>query len=176
MDRIMPILLLTLGLTLVVVRRARPQPVRPRRLLINGLIVAVLLGLAALGASSRLFSDKLALLLAPAALVVGAGIGALLVRTMRFWTSPRSGELWMRGGMAFAVILIAALVLRIGVRVAAASDTGQLGGAHGVLVDISSDLLLLWLGMWLTRGALVYQRWRRHQASPAAPLKQPATG
>ena len=73
---------------------------------------------------------------------------------------------WMAGGAVFAVILVVSIVLRIGLRLAAV-DVNHSGTVttNGFLVDASTDLLFLSMGMWLTRAAMVYQRWRQHQNS-----------
>jgi membrane protein CcdC involved in cytochrome C biogenesis len=106
-----------------------------------------------------------ALLLAPVAAAVGCAVGFLLVRSTRFWTE-KDGQLWMAGGAVFAVILVVSIVLRIGLRLAAV-DVNHSGTVttNGFLVDASTDLLFLSMGMWLTRAAMVYQRWRAHQNS-----------
>jgi membrane protein CcdC involved in cytochrome C biogenesis len=100
----------------------------------------------------------------------GAALGFILVRTMRFWSDQATGELWMKGGALFALILVATIVLRFGVR---AVLTGSLFGSasvggpqqHGFLYDLSADLLFLTLGLWVARAYLVYQRHRAHVAA-----------
>src|SRR5690348_5616183 len=89
-----------------VLRRMRPQPVRPNRLLVTAAIITVVLLASLVGTGAGLIADPLALVLIPVFLAVGAGLGYYLVRTMTFWTDPSTGALWMKGGALFALILI----------------------------------------------------------------------
>lgn len=154
----------------VVMRRMRPQVVRPDRLLIGGAVIVLLVGISLVGAGGRIVSDPLALALIPVFAAAGAALGFVLVRTMTFWSDPATGELWMKGGAVFALILVATIVLRFGVR---AVLTGSLFGSgsgsgpqqHGFLYDLSADLLFLTLGLWVARAYLVYQRHRAHAAN-----------
>jgi hypothetical protein len=162
--------------TLGVARRMRPQPVRPGRILVTAVIIVAVLGSSFVATGAHLLSHPLAVLLAPVCLVAGAGLGFVLVRTMRFWEDPASGELWMAGGAAFAVILLVTLALRFGVRYLA---TGSAFGTSGPqaqepsspLAILSADLLFLTLGLWLSRAVLLLLRYREHQAQ-----KGPAAG
>jgi membrane protein CcdC involved in cytochrome C biogenesis len=164
-DKILPFLFVGVVFTVAVMRRMRPQPVRPQRLATFTAIIVVVLGVSALSTGTHLFSDVPALLLAPVAAAVGCAAGFLLVRTTRFWTE-KDGQLWMAGGVLFAVVLVVSIALRIGLRLLAASASrpGAVT-ANSFLVDLSTDLLFLSMGMWLTRAAMVYQRWRQHQSS-----------
>ncbi len=163
MARFLPFLLVAVVFALALMRRMRPQPVQPQRLAVTAAIVVLLLGFTVLSTGTHLFSDVPALLLAPVAAAVGCAVGYLLVRTTRFWTNDRDGQLWMAGGAVFAVILIVTIVLRVGLRMAAVSQSrpGTVA-ASGFALDVSTDLLFLSIGMWLTRAAMVYQRWREH--------------
>jgi hypothetical protein len=180
--------LYVLGFTLVilsyvVVRRMRPQRVRPSRLLLSGAMIAVLV-LVGLVGSGRIISDPVALLLLPVFAAGGVALGYLLVRTLTFWTEQATGDLWMRGGALFALILVGTILLRLGVRTLAyGSPFGPSGGApgtgfapqsssgQGLLYDLSADLLILTLGLWAARAYFVIQRYRAHVAGrePASP-------
>ena len=165
MGKIFPFLLVAVVFAFAIIRRMRPQPVRPQRLATFTAVIVVVLGLSVLSTGTHLFRDVPALLLAPVAAAVGCAVGFLFVRTTRFWTE-KDGQLWMAGGAVFAVILVVSIVLRIGLRLAAV-DVNHSGTVttNGFLVDASTDLLFLSMGMWLTRAAMVYQRWRAHQNS-----------
>src|ERR1700730_436167 len=168
-----------------VARRIRPEPVRPTRLLIFGAFVVVVIGLSLVGTGAHLIQSPLAVALALVCLAVGVLLGVVLVRTMRFWTDANTGELSMAGGALFAIILVGTVVLRFGVRYAATGDpfsstNGRTGpsahqGLTGFLYVLSSDLLLLTLGLWVSRAVLLYLRYREHLAQrPGAHPSQPA--
>src|SRR5690349_8443246 len=161
MARLAPLVLIVVLLGFVLARRMRPQPVRTQRLLVMALIVVVVVGASAVGTGAHVLRDIPALLLAPVALAMGILAGVLLVRTMRFWTDKGSGELWMRGGWLFLAVLLATIALRTGVRIAASQGNRTPTVAPtGFLADLSTDLLLVSVGMWLTRAALIYRRWQ----------------
>jgi membrane protein CcdC involved in cytochrome C biogenesis len=168
MARFLPFVLVLVVFGFALMRRMRPQPVRPQRLAVTAAIIVLLLGFTAFSAGLHMVKDVPALLLAPVALAVGCAVGALLVRHTRFWT--RDGELWMAGGVVFAVILLLTIAVRVGLRVAAGAENHAAAVAPGgFLADVSTDLLFLSMGMWVTRAALVYLRWRRHvTAAPDA--------
>ncbi|HEY4864110.1 MAG TPA: hypothetical protein VIK45_01235, partial [Candidatus Dormibacteraeota bacterium] len=134
---------------------------------------------------AHLIQSPLAVALALVCLAVGVLLGVVLVRTMRFWTDPNTGELWMAGGALFAIILVGTVVLRLGVRYAATGDPFSSAnsppgpsaqqGLTGFLYVLSSDLLLLTLGLWVSRAVLLYLRYREHLAQrPGAHPSQPA--
>ena len=149
---------------LVLMRRMRPQPVRPNRLLVRAVVIVALLCFA-LFSDRRLFlSSGPTLLLAPVALAAGCGLGYLLVRTMAFWTDAQTGELWAKGGVLFLVIVVVTLVLRIGIQTLA-GPSGRPGSSGGFLADLSADLILLAMGMWTMRALLLYLRYRQHAAA-----------
>jgi hypothetical protein len=100
----------------VVMRRIRPQEVRPNRLLVGGAVIVLLVAFSLVGTGGGIVGDPLALALIPVFVVAGGLLGFLLVRTMTFWSDPNTGALWMRGGAVFALILVGAIVLRFGVR------------------------------------------------------------
>jgi hypothetical protein len=150
-----------------VMRRMRPQPVRPNRLLIGGAIIVLVIGASLVGTGGSIIGDPLALVLIPVFVVAGAALGYYLVRTMTFWADPATGALWMKGGALFALILVGTIVLRLGVRTVVFGSpfaSGGFGGApsHGLLYDLSADLLFLSLGLWVARAYFVYQRHRAH--------------
>jgi hypothetical protein len=177
--------LYTLGFVLLfvgfaVVRRMRPQPVRPQRLLIGAAIIVPVLAFSLVGSGGRIIADPVALLLIPVFVAAGVALGYFLVRTMTFWTDPASGTLWMKGGALFALILVATIVVRFGVRVVAygsAFGSGSFSGsgtgftqpnAPGSLVyDLTADLLFLSLGLWVARALFLVQRHRAHTAGPS---------
>jgi membrane protein CcdC involved in cytochrome C biogenesis len=155
----------------VVMRRMRPQPVRPAALARGAVIICVLIAVALVGAGGSIVSDPVALALIPVFLVLGAALGYYLVRTLTFWTDPSTGALWMKGGLLFALILVASLVVRLGFRAVLTGSTGQ-PATHGLVYDLSADLLFLSLGLW---GARAYLLYRRHQAHVAAAQRQPVS-
>jgi hypothetical protein len=155
-------------LGLVITRRMRPQPVQPNRLIVGGVIITVVILVSLVGTGGRIVSDPAALALIPVFAAAGIGLGYYLVRTMTFWTDQSSGMLWMKGGALFALILVATILVRFGVRAAATGSLfgGSGGGAgaaqHGLLYDLSADLLFLSLGLWLARAYFIYQRHRTY--------------
>lgn len=168
MNKFLPFLLVLVVFGLVLMRRMRPQPVRPQRLAVTAVIIVLLLGVTAVSSGARMLKDLPALLLAPVALAAGVAVGALLVRHTRFWT--REGDLWMAGGAVFAVILLVTVAARVGLRVAAGTQNSPAAVTPGgFLPDVATDLLFLSMGMWVTRAALVYRRWRQHQESQRLP-------
>jgi hypothetical protein len=149
-----------------VMRRMRPQPVRPDRLLIGGVIIVLVIGFGIVGSGGGIVSDPLALALIPVFLAAGAVLGYYLVRTMTFWADAASGALWMKGGALFALILVGTIVLRFGIRaVIFGSPFAPGSGSHGFVYDLSADLLFLSLGLWVARAYFVYQRHRAHVAA-----------
>lgn len=165
-SQLIALVITALFIGFAVMRRMRPQPVRPDRLLIGGVIIVVVIVGGLLGTGGAIISDPLALALVPVFVVAGAALGYYLVRTMTFWTDPGTGALWMRGGALFALILVGTIILRFGLR---AILTGSPFGSqtvgssqHGLLFDLSADLLFLSLGLWVARAYFVYQRHRQH--------------
>jgi hypothetical protein len=163
-----------------VVRRMRPQEVRTNRILTSAILIVAVIGLSLVGAGGRIISDPIALLLIPVCLAAGVALGYYLVRTMTFWTDPNTGALWMKGGAIFALILMGTIVLRLGVRsIAYGSMFGGSGSAysgfapqsnatHGLLYDLSADLLFLTLGLWGARAYFLVRRQREHAAGVEA--------
>ena len=158
-----------------VVRRMRPQRVRPSALARGGVIIVVLIAVTLIGAGGGIIGDPLALALIPVFVLAGAALGYYLVQTLTFWTDPGTGALWMKGGVLFALILVGTIVVRLGFR---AVVTGNpFGGtapttSHSLLYDLSADLLFLSLGLWLARAYFIYQR---HRAHVAAVQQQPVS-
>jgi hypothetical protein len=152
-----------------VMRRIRPQPVRPDRLIRGAVIILVVIGLGLFGTGTGIISDPPALVLVPVFAVAGIGLGYFLVRTMTFWTDQGTGELWMRGGALFALILVATIVLRFGIRFVLVGSFTSTGPAtqHGFVEDLSADFLFLSLGLWAARAYFIYQRHRQHVGAAA---------
>jgi hypothetical protein len=152
-------------------RRMRPQPVRPNRILIFSVVIVLVVGLSFVGTGAHLIENPLAITLAPVCLLVGVGLGLVLVRNMRFWTDPDTGQLWMAGGALFAIILVGTILLRFGVRYAATGDPfapPRANEAVSPLSVLSADLLLVTLGLWLSRAVLLVLRHREHVAARSA--------
>jgi hypothetical protein len=152
-------------------RRMRPQPVRPGRILIFSVVIVLVVGLSFVGTGAHLIENPLAIALAPVCLLAGAGLGFVLVRNMRFWTDPESGQLWMAGGALFAIILVGTILVRLGVRYAATGDPfapPRANEAPSPLSVLSADLLFLTLGLWLSRAVLLVLRHRDHAAAQTA--------
>ena len=152
-----------------VVRRMRPQPVRPDRLILSGALIVVLLGTSLVATGGGILGDPVALALVPVFVAAGVALGYYLVRTMSFWSDPLTGALWMKGGALFALILVGTIVVRFGVRSLVAGSPFASGGTgasspHGLLYDLSADLLFLSIGLWAARAFFVYLRHRAHLA------------
>lgn len=148
-------------------RRMRPQPVRGQRILITGVIVAILLLVGLVGSGRRIISDPLAIALIPVFVAGGVALGAVLVRTMNFWTDQQTGQLWMSGGWLFAAVILVTLALRFGYRYVVFGNALATGsaGSRGFWGDLSADLILLSLGLWGARSFLLYQRSRQHTSA-----------
>jgi hypothetical protein len=157
-------------MSLVIWRRMRPQPVRPRGIAISGVIIVLVVLASFAETGSGLTHDIPALALVPVFLAAGIGLGFVLVRTLSFWTDRESGQLWMRGGPLFAVILVGSIALRFGARLAATGSMygGNPATSHGFLYDLSGDLLLLTLGLWGARAFFLLKRHREHTETGAA--------
>jgi len=146
-------------------RRMRPQPVRPNRILFFSVLIVLVIGLSFVGTGAHLIANPLAIALAPLCLASGVALGVFLVRTMRFWSHPETGELWMAGGALFAIILVGTILLRLAMRYAATGDPFAAPRANepvSPLSVVSADLLLVTLGLWLSRAVLLVLRHREH--------------
>lgn len=158
-------------------KRMRPQPVRANQLLARTFLIIVVLGFSLFEKGGRVIADPLALALAPAFLLVGIGLGLALVRTISFSTDPVSGQLWMRGGFLFAAVLILTVAVRLGFAVLvvgpAVSSAAAGSQPHGLWYDLSADLVLLSLGLWVTRAVLIYLRVNRVEAYRRLPWLPP---
>lgn len=162
---------MTFFISLGVARRMRPQPVRQTRILITFVVVLLLVGASIAGTAPHLMTRPLAIVLAPVCLALGAALGFVLVRTMSFWTDADTGQLWMRGGAVFAIVLVATILLRFGVRLAL---TGSAFGTTGTAAletpttasIVSTDLLFITIGLWGARAVVLLLRARAH-AEPA---------
>jgi hypothetical protein len=177
--RVVPIVVVGALVMFRIVRRSRPQPLRPRAIGISTAIIGLFLLLAIVGSLPILIASPLGLALAPVALAAGCGLGWFLVRTVRFFPDPQTGDLWMRGDAVFIVVVVASILLRIGVQYAAGGQ--PVGGTesltHPTLARvISTDLIFLSAGMWLTRGVLLLARHRRHQAQRHSATPRPVPG
>ena len=159
---------------LVIARRMRPQPVRPQRIVISGVIIVLVVGAGLVG-SGRQIENPVSLALIPVLVVAGVGLGFVLVRTMTFWVDQPTGQLWMRGGVLFAAILVGTIVLRFGIRyivfgnafgTAGSSSTGPVSPSLAFLSEVSADLLFLSLGLWASRAFFLIQRQRASSAPP----------
>ena len=154
---------------LAVVRRMRPQPVRPGRLAVGGVMITLAIGASLVGTGGSVIGDPLALVLIPLFAAAGVVLGYYLVRTMTFWSDQSTGALWMKGGALFALILVATIAVRFGVRTVVYGSPfggGSFGSRpHGLLYDLSADLLFLSLGLWVARAVFLYLRHQQHVAA-----------
>src|SRR3989449_2368099 len=140
---------------LVMARRIRPQPVRPQRIAISGVIIVLVIG-ASLFSGRQLIENPVSVALIPVFVALGIGLGFVLVRSMTFWVDQPTGELWMRGGVLFVAILVGTIVLRFGLRYivygsafgVSSSSAQQVHPSLALLSDVSADLLFVSLGLW----------------------------
>jgi hypothetical protein len=154
----------------VIARRMRPQPVRPDRIAISGAIIVLVIASSLFGPNLQVVENPISLALIPVFIALGIGLGFVLVRTLTFWTDQATGQLWMRGGVLFAAILVGTVVLRFGIRYIVygnafggySSTAPRPTGLLAVASDITADLLFLSLGLWASRAYLLIQR---HRAS-----------
>lgn len=160
---------LIFGVILVViavrlVMRMRPQPVNTTRILGTGGVIAALVLVSFASTLGHVGSDWLTWALLPVFTAAGVGLGAALVRTVRFWVPEGDHRPWMQGGLLFAVILVVTIVLRVGVTII--SNPGEFSGQAApagtptLLEVVSADLLWLSLGLWGARSLLIYRRAR----------------
>jgi membrane protein CcdC involved in cytochrome C biogenesis len=156
--------------SLGVIRRMRPQPVRQTRILVTFVAILLVVGLSIGGTAPHLLTQPLAIALAPVCLVLGVALGVVLVRTMSFWTDAATGELWMRGGAIFAIVLVGTILLRFAVRLAltgsAFDTTGRAAFERPTTASlISTDLLFITIGLWGARAVVLLLRARAHEAA-----------
>ena len=118
----------------------RPQPVRPQRIAISGVIIVLVIG-ASLFSGRQLIENPVSVALIPVFVALGIGLGFVLVRTMTFWVDQPTGQLWMKGGILFAAILVGTVVLRFGVRYIVYGSA--FGGASRTVPQ--TDRPLVWL-------------------------------
>lgn len=165
--QLISIALIALAIAFGLQRRMRPQPVRGQRILITGIVVAILLLLGLVGSGRHIISDPIAIALLPVFLAGGVALGLMLVRTMNFWTDQQTGQLWMSGGWLFAAIILVTLALRFGYRYVVFGNAFASGnsGSGGFWGDLSADLILLSVGLWGARSFLLYQRSREHTSA-----------
>ena len=152
----------------IVYRRIRPRPVRLERTIVYTALI-VLLSLVGLAANIRILLTPLFLALAPVALLAGLALGWVMMRTIRFWRDPASGQLWMGGGVAYLAIWLATLALRLGIEYAAGGFSGVgspiRNQAPTTIVIVASDLLFLSIGLWLARGYVLVQLTREDRST-----------
>ena len=160
--RLIAIVVISVFFLWAVAKRMRPQPVRPNQLLARTLLVIVALTFSLFAKGGRIMADPVALALTPLFLLVGIALGLALVRTISFSTDPASGQLWMRGGFLFAAVLIVTVAIRLGFALLVAEPATAAAAAgvrpHGLAYDLSADLILLSLSLWVTRTALILLR------------------
>jgi membrane protein CcdC involved in cytochrome C biogenesis len=162
-------------------RRMRPQPVRIGRILLSFAVIVVLIGVSIIGTGGHLLlASPLNLVLVLVSLGAGAILGVLLVRTMRFWTDPATGQVWMQGNALFALILAGTILLRFAVRFLAfgsmSGGTEPLNPSDTSLNVLSVDLLCLSLSLWGARALLLWLRLRSHQVSGGGSSLGPPPG
>jgi len=168
-SQVVTLVVLAALIGLVMARRMRPQPVRPQRIAISGVIIVLVIG-ASLFSGRQLIENPVSVALIPVFVALGIGLGFVLVRTMTFWVDQPTGQLWMKGGVLFAAILVGTIVLRFGIRyIVYGSAFGDTSGAvaapqaSGQLVwlsDVSADLIFLSLGLWASLAFFLIQRHR----------------
>jgi membrane protein CcdC involved in cytochrome C biogenesis len=175
-SQLFTLVIVTAVIALVMARRMRPQPVRPQRIAISGAIIVLVVASSLFGAGRQLVQNPISLLLIPVFVALGIGLGFVLVRTMTFWVDQPTGQLWMKGGVLFAAILIGTIVLRFGIRYIAYGDAfggysssraAPLSPSLALLSDVSADLLFLTLGLWASRAFFLIQRHRAFEAGSA---------
>jgi len=168
-SQLFTLVIVTVVIGLVMARRMRPQPVRPQRIAISGAIIVLVIGSSLLGGGRQLLQNPVSLLLVPVFIAVGIGLGFVLVRTMTFWVDQPTGQLWMRGGVLFAAILIGTIVLRYGISYIVFGNAFESYSGKSVtrppsslalLSDVSAGLLFLSLGLWASRAFFLIQRYR----------------
>lgn len=172
-SQLITLAVIVIVLALGIARRIRPQPVRPTRVAITGAVLVVVLLASFVGTGVQVVENPIGLVLIPVFIAAGAALGFLLVRTMTFWVDQPTGQLWMRGGALFAVILVATIGLRFGVRYILTGNAfgssshapGQHATSASLLTDISADLLFLSLGLWAARAYFLFQRHRTFLAA-----------
>ena len=148
---------------LVVVRRIRPQRVKPWR----SVSIAVLVTLASafsLLSTGRPEQEGGVLLLAPLFLIPGIWLGLKLMSTVTFWRDEGTGALWMKGGVVYVAVWLGALALRIGLRAGIGHLEVPAATAHHAmpeaLVILSVDPIFLSVGLWYGRAAGVFKKLR----------------
>jgi len=156
----------------LVLRNARPRPLRIERLWIRPVIVIILMG-AALAATAPPL-DPLDISLLAAALVIGCGLGWLRGRSMRIEVHPETHALSARASPLGLVLIFGLLLVRYVLRGEALESAGFL---HLSVLTIADAFVLLAVGMLSVQGLEMWLRARRllaeAQAAKAGPQAPP---
>src|SRR5947209_543181 len=122
-------------------------------------IIGVILIVSAVVFVNTSYGYALAFETAPVALVLGAVLGFMVMRSVRFWRDERTGELWMQADRTF----LAAWGLLVAVRVvlavvSALTASGPERVQQAGWVALSSCFLVASMGLWIARGIVIYRR------------------
>ncbi|HVC32840.1 MAG TPA: hypothetical protein VNL16_04960 [Chloroflexota bacterium] len=165
---VLPIaLIVVLYLAFSVYRRTRAQKVRPwRAVLITAAIVVV--SLFGIVATARSMTETLFVVLMLIGLAVGIALGLQMMRSIRFWRDDTTGELWMQGGVLYVVVWLGSYLLRYGARFAATGSlfpfsVTQTAQPETTLGLLSSALLFLSIGLWISRAYALVQKYRENR-------------
>ncbi len=122
-------------------------------------------------------AHPLALVLALPALAVGLCGGLLLMRLIHFWRDEAAGALWMKGGVVYLAAWLCTVLLRQLVAYAGGAYTtagASSPGQHAVnpaLAVLSTDLVIVSMGLWVTRAAALVRTYRAYERTDRPALR-----
>jgi len=168
---------LAIIIPLLIVRNARPRPLKIERLWIRPAIFIAMMGLALTASAPPL--DVLNVGVLVVALAAGGGMGWLRGKSMQIHVHPETHELSARASPLGLVLIFGLLVVRYALRGAALEGSSFL---HLSILTIADAFVLLAVGMMVVQGLEMWLRARRLLADalaakagapPAAPPPMP---
>lgn len=161
-----PVVIGTLAVVVIVLRRMRGQELRRRRLLIRPLVILIV-GLAAM--VPQLFGmhsfHEIDYLLAVIDLMLTLGLGA--IRGLTVLVYPQDGSIWYRYGPITVGLWLLSIILRF--------LLGMYGAQHGATALVTSASVIAMLGLTLLVQNLIVTTRQPSLPHEPTPRTQPPT-
>jgi hypothetical protein len=157
------IVTLAIAVPILIMRNSRPRPLKIERLWVRPAIFIGLMGAALAATAPPLDLPDVAILVA--ALAIGCGMGWLRGRSMRIEVHPETGDLTARASPLGLVFILGLIVVRYGLRGAAAETAPVL---HLSYLAVADALVLMAVGMMVVQGLEMWLRARRLLAEAQA--------
>jgi hypothetical protein len=141
---------------ILVVRNSKPRPLKIERLWVRPAIFIGLMATALAAAAPPLDLPDVALLMA--ALGIGCGMGWLRGRSVRIDVHPATHDLTARASPLGLVLIVGLIVVRYGLRDAAAQSAPIL---HLSYLAVADALVLMAVAMMVVQGLEMWLRARR---------------